>query len=123
MTVSGKLTSSGYRPKVGRNHASPHMLAGTLMDPSVSSAIASGAIRAATAAAEPPLLPPGTCSGSYGFRTGPKVALLLVHPYESSCRLVLPIRMAPWANRGFNTAASSFALKSRNARVPFDVGR
>jgi hypothetical protein len=54
----------GYRPKLGRNPASPHMLAGTRIDPSVSSAIANGAILAATAAAEPPLLPPGTRCGS-----------------------------------------------------------
>jgi hypothetical protein len=38
---------------------------GTRIDPPVSSAIASGAIRAAPAAADPPLLPPGTYSALY----------------------------------------------------------
>jgi hypothetical protein len=48
---------------------------------------------------------------------------VLVHPYESSCRLVLPIRIAPWANNGFNTAALSFGMKLRSARVPLVVGK
>jgi hypothetical protein len=38
-------------------------------------------------------------------------------------QVVFPITIAPSANNGFKTAASSFALKSRNARVPFDVGK
>ena len=69
----------------------PHHAAGTRIDPPVSSAIASGAIRAATAAADPPLLPPGTCAALYGLRTAPKCGFVLVKPSESSCRLVLPI--------------------------------
>jgi hypothetical protein len=41
------------------------------MEPPVSVPVAAGARRAATAAAEPPELPPGTISGFQGLRTGP----------------------------------------------------
>src|SRR5437773_9112150 len=100
----------------------PHSADGMRIDPSVSSAIASGARRAATATADPPLLPPGVRAMSYGLCTGPNVALLLVHPSDSSCRLVLPMTMAPCARRRTSTPASAFGRKSRSAEVPFDVG-
>jgi hypothetical protein len=41
------------------------------MEPPVSVPIESGEWKAATATAEPPLLPPGTVSRSHGFATGP----------------------------------------------------
>ena len=41
------------------------------MEPPVSVPIDSGTWRAATAAAEPPLLPPGTRSSAHGLATGP----------------------------------------------------
>ena len=41
------------------------------MDPPVSDPSASGAIRAATAAADPPLDPPGVRSSAHGFLAGP----------------------------------------------------
>jgi hypothetical protein len=115
------IPSSGYRPYVGRRPASPHIVDGIRIDPSVSSAMASGAIRAATATADPPLLPPGTRAGSYGLCTAPNVALLLVQPSDSSCRFVFPMTIAPCASKGTSTPALALGRKSRSARVPFDV--
>src|SRR2546429_48182 len=46
--------------------------AGWRIDPPVSVPVAAGARRAATAAADPPELPPGTARSSQGFFTGPK---------------------------------------------------
>ena len=49
----------------------PHSAAGWRMEPPVSVPIAIGAWYAATAAAEPPLLPPGTRSRAHGLAVGP----------------------------------------------------
>jgi hypothetical protein len=49
----------------------PHSAAGWRIDPPVSVPIAHGARPAATAAALPPLEPPGTYSTFHGFLTGP----------------------------------------------------
>src|SRR6476659_8265451 len=100
----------------------PHIVDGIRIEPSVSSAIARGAIRAATATAEPPLLPPGTRAESYGLCTAPNAELLLVQPSDSSCRFVFPITIAPAARSGASTRASASGRKSRSAAVPLDVG-
>ena len=49
----------------------PVSAAGWRIEPPVSVPIDSGAWKAATATAEPPLLPPGTLSRSHGLATGP----------------------------------------------------
>ncbi|MNT81240.1 hypothetical protein D3C72_2208110 [compost metagenome] len=49
----------------------PQWLAGWRMEPPVSVAVATGARRAATAAAEPPEEPPGMAARSHGFFTAP----------------------------------------------------
>ena len=49
----------------------PDSAAGWRIEPPVSVPIPNGAWYAATAAAEPPLLPPGTVSRSHGLLTGP----------------------------------------------------
>ena len=73
----------------------PHAAAGILIDPPVSVPSAATAIPAATATAEPPLEPPGDREGSCGLRTGPNAESSLVVPYANSCRLVLPMTIAP----------------------------
>ena len=50
----------------------PQKAAGCRTDPPVSEPVAKGTRSAATAAAEPPDEPPGTCSRFHGFFTGPK---------------------------------------------------
>ena len=57
--------------------------------------IAHGRRPAATAAAEPPLEPPGTRSRSHGFLTGPKPEFSLDEPIANSSMLVLPSIGAP----------------------------
>src|ERR1700733_4150302 len=59
------------RPQVGISPGTPQNDAGWRIEPPVSVPSAATASPAATAAAEPPLEPPGTRSGSAGFRTGP----------------------------------------------------
>ena len=49
----------------------PEKAAGSRIDPPVSVPVAAGVRRAATAAAEPPELPPGTAVLSQGFNTLP----------------------------------------------------
>ncbi len=60
----------------------------------------------ATAAADPPLLPPGTRSGSQGFRVGPKAEFSVLLPMANSSQFVFPTRMAPAARSRSTTVAS-----------------
>ena len=56
---------------------------------------ATGTTPAATAAAEPPELPPGTRSGFSGLRVGPKALFSVDDPIPNSSRFVFPITQAP----------------------------
>ncbi len=67
---------------------------------------AAGAMPAATAAAEPPLEPPGTRVGSHGLRVKRKAENSFDPPMPNSSRLVLPKRMAPAARSRETTVAS-----------------
>ena len=61
---SGTMPACDQRKVVGRMLVMPQSAAGTRMDPPVSVPRAAGARRAATAAALPPLEPPGMRVGS-----------------------------------------------------------
>jgi hypothetical protein len=76
--------------------------------PAVTSATvtATGTSRAATAAAEPPELPPGTHAVFHGLRTAPKYEFSFDEPIASSSRLHLPTTMASSARRRSTTCAS-----------------
>jgi hypothetical protein len=65
-----------------------------------------GAKPAATAAALPPLEPPGTRVRSCGFRVGPNAEFSVEDPIANSSRFVLPIAMAPARARRETTVAS-----------------
>jgi hypothetical protein len=65
----------------------------------VSVPIAQGALPAATAAALPPLEPPGTRVRSQGFWTGPKPEFSLDEPIANSSWLVFPSTRAPASSR------------------------
>src|SRR5436853_7548072 len=65
------------------------------MEPPVSEPMASGAMPAATAAALPPLEPPGTRVTSCGLRVGPNAEFSVDDPMANSSRLVLPTTIAP----------------------------
>ena len=82
----------------------PQKAAGWRIEPPVSVPIAPGQRRAATAAAEPPELPPGTSGlGSpcrrQGLMTGPSALVTLAEPMANSSMLVLPSMSAPAAHR------------------------
>src|SRR5438309_586528 len=84
----------------------PHNAAGWRIDPPVSDPNASGAIADATAAALPPLDPPGTRLGSRGLRVGPKAEFSVELPMANSSRFVLPIGTPPAATIRDTTVAS-----------------
>ncbi len=77
----------------------PHRAAGWRIEPPVSVPIPSGVWYAATAAALPPLLPPGTRSSAHGFAVGPKAECSVDEPIANSSMLVLPRITAPASRR------------------------
>src|SRR5690349_24869277 len=84
----------------------PHSAAGWRIEPPVSEPRASGAKRAATAAAEPPDDPPGTRETSCGLRVGPNAEFSVDDPIANSSRLVLPTITAPAARKRCTAVAS-----------------
>ena len=99
-TTSPFITSpasgpSGLRPRVGFNPTRPQHDAGIRMDPPPSLACATGTMRAATAAAAPPLEPPGVRSRSHGFLVGPKAWGSVVPVSPNSGVFVLPTQIKP----------------------------
>ena len=65
-----------------------------------------GAKPAATAAALPPLEPPGTRDVSTGFFVGPNAEFSVLEPIANSSRFVLPTEIAPAARKRDTTVAS-----------------
>ncbi len=61
---------------------------------------------AATAAAEPPLEPPGILPRSQGFRVVPKCEVSVEEPMANSSMFVFPVKTAP-AARSFSTTVAS----------------
>src|SRR5687767_2906825 len=84
----------------------PVSAAGWRIEPPVSVPVAPGVSRAATAAADPPELPPGTASASHGLRTAPYHDVSLDEPIANSSMFVLPSVTAPAAFRRSTTCAS-----------------
>ena len=83
----------------------PQSAAGWRIEPPVSVPSAHGAEPAATAAALPPLEPPGTRVRSQGFSTGPKAEFSFDEPIANSSWLVLPSSGAPAAASRATTVA------------------
>src|SRR3954465_13977513 len=94
------------RPYVGFRPETPQKLAGMRIEPPVSVPSASATAPVASATAEPPLLPPGTRSGSYGFRHGGKCGVTLVIPPAHARVSVWPTTIAPASFARATTAAS-----------------
>src|SRR5688500_16559218 len=69
--ASARTGPRDVRPWLGLSPTSPHADAGIRMLPPPSDALANGTIPLATAAAAPPLEPPGVRSRSQGLRVGP----------------------------------------------------
>src|SRR5687768_2898794 len=101
--------SSPYRdtrPYVGFNPTTPQNDAGCRIDPPVSEPNASGTHWAATAAADPPLDPPGVVSRFHGLCTGPYAEFSFDDPIANSSQFVLPTITAPAASSRVTTVAS-----------------
>jgi hypothetical protein len=67
----------------------PQKLAGCRTEPPVSEPSAAGTTPAATSAADPPELPPGTRSGSSGWRTRSKAEFSVDDPMANSSMFAL----------------------------------
>jgi hypothetical protein len=91
---------------VGFTPTTPHRAAGWRIEPPVSLPSATAENPAATAAALPPLDPPGTRLVSCGLRVGPKPLFSVLDPIANSSRLVLPITTAPASASLVTTVAS-----------------
>ena len=83
--------SVGIRPGVGRRPTRLQNAAGLRTLAPRSEPSANGSIPAATAAAAPPLEPPGVFVRSYGLRVAPKTALNVCEPAPNSGVFVLPM--------------------------------
>ena len=84
----------------------PQSPAGARIEPPVSLPTASGAIRAATHAAEPPLDPPGIRDRSQGLCVGKKAEFSFDPPIANSSMFVRPISTASAAFSRAMTVAS-----------------
>jgi hypothetical protein len=71
------------------------MAAGCRIDPPVSVPSDPAQSEAATAAAEPPEDPPGTCASDQGFRTGPRELFSVDDPIANSSMFSLPSITVP----------------------------
>jgi hypothetical protein len=89
---SGTTPRSGTRPRVGLIVAVPQTADGMRSEPAVSVPVAAGVMRAASAAAEPPLEPPAERSSAHGFATWS-----VVPPHANSCVCRCPSRTIPCA--------------------------
>src|SRR6185437_4054310 len=69
--------------------------------------VASGTIPAATAAAEPPLLPPGVWAGFHGLRVTPQARDMVAESMPNSDGAVFPIGTAPAARKRATCGESS----------------
>src|SRR4051794_16682661 len=108
------------RPRLGLSPTSPHALAGMRIDPPPSLPWAAATIPAATAAAEPPLDPPGERLRSHGLRVGPYASGSVVAADASSGTFVRPMITQPVRRSRRTTYESSLALHpaSRRNLVP-----
>ncbi len=84
----------------------PQSAAGWRMEPPVSEPSVSGSSPAATAAAEPPELPPGTRVKSHGLAVGRKAEFSVEEPMANSSMFNRPRGIAPAALSFCVTVAS-----------------
>src|SRR5271170_6093901 len=94
------------RPYVGIIAGMPQYAPGRLIEPPMSVPRDTTDKPASTAAADPPLDPPGTRSGATGFRTGPYAEFSFELPMANSSQLVLPRMTAPALSRRSMAVAS-----------------
>jgi hypothetical protein len=106
------MPSIGMRPWVGLIALVPQHDEGIRSEPHVSLPRAAGTIRAASAAALPPLQPPATSRRSQGFPTWS-----VVPPAANSCVCVCPISTIPCAHNRAHTSESVRATLVSRTRL------
>ncbi len=94
------------RPYVGFRPTTPLSEAGWRTEPPVSVPSAQTAMPLATAAALPPLEPPGTVARSQGLCTGPNAEFSFEEPIANSSQFVLPTSTLPAPDRRVHAVAS-----------------
>ena len=94
------------RPYVGFRPTTPVSAAGWRTEPPVSVPSAHTAMPLATAAALPPLDPPGTMSRSHGLCTGPNAEFSFDEPIANSSQFVLPTSTLPAPDSRIHAVAS-----------------
>ena len=113
-------------PGEGRSPTTLQNAGGLRSDPPASLPSAIGSIRAATATAAPPLLPPHVFVRSYGFRVAPNTVLKVCDPAPNSGVFVLPTVMAPAVRIRVTMSASRVghvvAIERRSASRPDACG-
>ncbi len=113
---------TGVRPRVGFSPNSPQHDAGIRIEPPPSLACATGKMPAATAAAAPPLEPPGVTSRFQGLRVGPNSFGSVNGVMPNSGVLVLPKMTAPARRKRSTSVESRAGLKSARNRLPAVCG-
>ena len=107
LTPSDVRGPSDIRPREGLSPSRPQQEAGIRTEPPSSVPSATGHMPLATAAADPPLEPPGDSVISHGLRHAPFNSDSVTESPPNSGVLVFPTRMKPAARRRRITAASS----------------
>mmetsp|Transcript_123286 Transcript_123286/g.343295 ORF Transcript_123286/g.343295 Transcript_123286/m.343295 type:complete len:409 (+) Transcript_123286:603-1829(+) len=102
----------GTRPGDTRKPTTPQNAAGVRNEPPRSEPVASQHWQLASAAAEPPLLPPAVVRVSQGETVVGKSGLKVWEPAANSGTLVLPTTMAPRASSCKTNASLSAAMSS-----------
>src|SRR5882757_9787721 len=118
--VSSRIGPSEIRPWLGFRPTSPQHDAGMRIEPPPSLACANGTIPLATAAAEPPLEPPGDRLMSHGLWVAPHAIGSVVGTLPSSGLLVRPAITRPAARWRVTRVVSASAMNpaSLNATLP-----
>ena len=119
-----KASASGQveiRPRCGFRPTRPVQAAGIRIDPAPSDPSAAGISPAATAAAAPPLEPPGVWAVLQGLRVAPNEGPSVNGHWPTSGAWVLPITIAP-ASRSRRTTSWSPSAGGREPPQPKRVG-
>ena len=112
------------RPELGFSVATPHSAAGHRSDPVPSEPWATATMPLATAAAGPPLDPPGERARSHGFLVGSNPAGSVVAPMDSCGHAALPTTEYPTCSKASASAvvAAEELPASRKAATPTQCG-
>jgi hypothetical protein len=114
--------NSGARPGEGLNPVIPQNEAGSLFEPPISDPVASIAVPAASAAAEPPLDPPGAYARCHGLRVTPHSLVQVTGAQQNSGVVVCACTMPPASMIRCTNGAVCEGTSPRNGGDPRVLG-